>query len=220
MILKNEWNNIIGKEFEKEYYKNIRQFLIKEYKTKVIYPDKYNIFNALKMTDYFDVKVVILGQDPYHGANQAHGLSFSVLPGVPFPPSLRNIFIELTNDIKCDMPKNGCLEKWAQQGVLLLNAVLTVRASQPTSHSKIGWQNFTDEIIKELNQREKPVVFILWGNDARSKKSLITEKRHLVIESVHPSPLSAHRGFFGSKPFSKANAFLESQGIKPIDWTL
>lgn len=220
MIFNNDWDNIIGLEFQKDYFNKIRQSLIKEYKTHIIYPKKKNILNALKITSFSDAKVVILGQDPYHGPNQSHGLCFSVLPGVALPPSLRNIFKELSDDINCEIPKHGYLENWAKQGVLLLNTILTVRDSQPGSHNNIGWQYFTDEIIRKLNEREKPLVFILWGNNAKSKKSLITEKRHLIIESVHPSPLSASRGFFGSKPFSKANEFLKSQRITPIDWRL
>lgn len=218
MTLENDWDQIIGEEFNKEYYLKIKQFLTEEYETKLVYPDRYHIFTALKLTPYADVKVVILGQDPYHGPNQAHGLCFSVLQGVELPPSLKNIFKELISDMNCSMPTHGCLKGWAEQGVLLLNAVLTVGAAQASSHSNIGWQYFTDEIIRKLNQREEPIVFILWGNYARSKKSLITHKRHLILEAVHPSPLSAYRGFFGSKPFSKTNAFLQTIGKRPIDW--
>lgn len=220
MKLKNDWDEKIGKEFEKDYYLNIREFLKTEYKTYTIYPDMHNIFSALKLTPYSEVKVVILGQDPYHGPNQAHGLSFSVKPGIEIPPSLRNIYKELESDLGCTIPKHGYLESWAKQGVLLLNAVLTVRASQASSHSNIGWQWFTDAIIKSLNDRETPVVFILWGNYARSKKSIVTNKHHLILEAPHPSPLSAHRGFFGSKPFSKTNEFLEKNGIAKIDWQI
>lgn len=219
-ILHNTWNDIIGEEFEKDYYKSIRAFLKKEYKNLVIYPNMNDIFNALHFTDFNDVKVVILGQDPYHGPNQAHGLSFSVKPGVAIPPSLLNIYKELNTDLGCYIPNNGYLEKWAKQGVLLLNAVLTVRQGQASSHSKIGWQTFTDEIIRKLNIREEPVVFILWGNYAKSKKSIITKDKHYIIESVHPSPLSASKGFFGSKPFSKANKFLKSIGKVEIDWQI
>lgn len=220
MKLNNDWDNKIGQEFEKEYYQNIRQFLKKEYRTEIVYPDMYHIFSALQLTPYSEVKVVILGQDPYHGPNQAHGLSFSVKPGIDIPPSLQNIYKELRSDLGCAVPKHGYLESWANQGVLLLNAVLTVRASQASSHSKIGWQWFTDAIIKSLNEREDPVVFILWGNYARSKKSIINDKHHLILEAPHPSPLSAHRGFFGSKPFSKTNEFLQSIGKAPIDWQI
>ena len=219
-ILKNNWNNILNDEFSKEYYLNLRKFLVTEYKTKTIYPDMYDIFNALHYTDYPDVKVVILGQDPYHGVNQAHGLSFSVKPGIEPPPSLKNIFKELHDDLGFDIPKSGYLKKWADQGVLLLNTVLTVRAGAANSHKGKGWENFTDRIITSLNDSEKPIVFILWGNNAISKEKLITNKKHFILKSVHPSPLSAHRGFFGSKPFSKANSFLVSVGRDPIDWRL
>lgn len=219
-ILKNNWKNILNDEFSKEYYINLRQFLVTEYKTKIIYPNMYDIFNALHYTDYPDVKVVILGQDPYHGINQAHGLSFSVKPGIEPPPSLKNIFKELHNDLGFDIPKSGCLRKWADQGVLLLNTVLTVKAGAANSHKGKGWETFTDRIITSLNDSEKPIVFILWGNNAISKERLITNKKHFILKSVHPSPLSAHRGFFGSKPFSKANSFLISIGRKPIDWQL
>lgn len=220
MIIENDWHKEIGEEFEKDYYLKIREFLKNEYKTKIVYPNMYDIFNALKWTAYSDVKVAILGQDPYHGPGQAHGLSFSVLPGVDIPPSLVNIYKELNTDLDCYIPNHGCLEYWAKQGVLLLNAVLTVRAGEASSHGKIGWQIFTDEIINKLNKREDPIVFILWGNYARSKKKLITNKMHFIIEAPHPSPLSAHRGFFGSKCFSKTNTFLESVGKTPIDWQI
>ncbi|NLO96979.1 MAG: uracil-DNA glycosylase, partial [Peptococcaceae bacterium] len=191
-ILKNDWHELLGQEFNKEYYQKIRNFLINEYRTRIIYPDKYDIFNALHYTPYKDVKVVILGQDPYHGPNQAHGLSFSVKPGVPVPPSLLNIFKELHDDLGCYIPNNGYLKKWADQGVLLLNATLTVRAGQPNSHSHIGWDKFTDQVIRCLNDREDPVVFILWGKNAQAKLSIITNPRHYIIKSPHPSPLSAH----------------------------
>lgn len=219
-ILKNNWNLKIGDEFKKDYYLELRKFLVNEYKTKTIYPNMYDIFNALHYTDYDKVKVVILGQDPYHGPNQAHGLSFSVKPNVPIPPSLRNIYKELHDDLGCYIPNNGYLKKWADEGVLLLNTVLTVRAGLANSHKNKGWEQFTDNIIKVLNEREKPIVFILWGNNAISKKKLITNKNHLILQSVHPSPLSASRGFFGSKPFSKTNSFLESIGETPIDWQI
>lgn len=219
-ILKNDWNNLLFEEFTKGYYIKLRQFLISEYRSETVYPDMYDIYNALHYTAYKDVKVVILGQDPYHGPKQAHGLSFSVQPGVPAPPSLVNIFKELHDDLGCYIPNNGYLKKWADQGVLLLNASLTVRASQANSHSRIGWEKFTDRIIALLNEREDPVVFILWGKNAQSKQSLITNPRHYLIKSVHPSPLSAHAGFFGSKPFSKANQFLKSIGKEPIDWQI
>ena len=219
-IFKNDWEALLEPEMQKPYYRELRQFLIGEYRTHRIYPDMYAIFNALHYTAYEDVKVVILGQDPYHGPGQAHGLSFSVLPGVPAPPSLLNIFKELQDDLGCTMPNNGCLKPWAEQGVLLLNAVLTVREHQAASHQGRGWEQFTDHIIELLNQREKPLAFILWGSPARRKKSMITNPRHFIVESPHPSPLSAFRGFFGSKPFSRVNEFLKSTGQEPIDWQL
>lgn len=219
-ILKNDWNELLTDEFEKDYYKELRKILINEYKTKTIYPDMHDIFNALHFTPYNEVKVVILGQDPYHGPNQAHGLSFSVNPGVPAPPSLKNIYKELHTDLGCYIPNNGYLKKWADQGVLLLNTALTVRAGEANSHRKLGWEIFTDKIISVLNKRETPMVFILWGRNAQSKEPLITNPKHFIIKSVHPSPLSARRGFFGSKPFSKTNDFLESIGETPIDWQI
>ena len=216
-IFKNDWEALLEPEMQKPYYRELRQFLIGEYRTHRIYPDMYAIFNALHYTSYEDVKVVILGQDPYHGPGQAHGLSFSVLPGVPAPPSLLNIFKELQDDLGCTMPNNGCLKPWAEQGVLLLNAVLTVREHQAASHQGRGWEQFTDHIIELLNQREKPLAFILWGSPARRKKAMITNPRHFIVESPHPSPLSAFRGFFGSRPFSRVNEFLKSTGQEPID---
>lgn len=219
-ILKNDWQNLLGDEFKKEYYLKLRTFLINEYRTKTVYPNMYDIFNALHYTNYKDVKVLILGQDPYHGPNQAHGLSFSVKPGVPAPPSLVNIFKELNSDIGCYIPNNGYLKKWSDQGVMLLNTVLTVRAGQANSHRNIGWEQFTDKVISLLNDREDPIVFILWGRPAESKQNIINNLRHNIIKSVHPSPLSANRGFFGSKPFSKANQFLVSIGKEPIDWQI
>lgn len=219
-ILKNGWRDLLGDEFNKEYYLRLRDFLINEYRSKTIYPDVYDVYNALHYTDYGDVKVVILGQDPYHGSGQAHGLSFSVKPGVKPPPSLVNIFKELQNDLGCYIPNNGYLKKWADQGVLLLNASLTVRAGQANSHSNIGWEQFTGRVISLLNARKEPVVFILWGRNAQSKQSLITESHHYILKSVHPSPLSAYGGFFGSKPFSKANNFLVSRSKVPIDWQI
>ena len=219
-IFKNNWASLLDEELEKDYYKQIRKFLIEEYKTKVIYPDMYDIFNALHLTDYPDVKAVILGQDPYHGPNQAHGLSFSVKPEVRIPPSLVNIYKELKDDLGCYIPNNGYLTKWAEEGVLLLNVALTVRKGEANSHKGIGWGIFTDRVISLLNEREDPIVFILWGNNARSKTKLITNDWHYIIESVHPSPLSARRGFFGSKPFSKTNNFLKSIGKDPIDWQI
>lgn len=219
-ILKNDWKNYLSSEFEKDYYKNLRSFLKNEYNSTVIYPNMYDIFNALHFTSYADTKVVILGQDPYHGPNQAHGLSFSVNPGVKTPPSLLNIYKELHSDLNCYIPNNGYLKKWADQGVLLLNTVLTVRAGEANSHKNKGWEEFTTQVIKALNKKETPVVFILWGNNAISKESLITNPKHFIIKSVHPSPLSASRGFFGSRPFSKTNEFLISTNQKPIDWQI
>lgn len=219
-ILKNDWKDYLASEFESDYYLNLRKFLVSEYNSKVIYPNMYDIFNALHYTSYKDTKVVILGQDPYHGPNQAHGLSFSVNPGVKTPPSLVNIYKELHTDLGCYIPNNGYLKKWADQGVLLLNTVLTVREGEANSHKNKGWEHFTTKIIKVLNQKDTPVVFILWGNNAISKESLITNPKHFIIKSVHPSPLSASRGFFGSKPFSKANDFLISTNQKPIDWQI
>ena len=219
-ILKNNWNTVLKDEFDKDYYQKLRQFLLEEYKSKTIYPNAADIFNALHFTDYNDVKVVILGQDPYHGPNQAHGLSFSVKPGIQPPPSLRNIYKELHTDLGCSIPNNGYLKKWADQGVLLLNTVLTVRAGEANSHKNKGWEVFTDKIISKLNERKDPIVFILWGNNAISKKKLITNPQHYIIQSVHPSPLSATRGFFGSKPFSKTNEFLKSINKQEIDWQI
>lgn len=219
-ILINDWHPLLMDEFEKDYYKELRSFLIQEYKTNVTFPDKYAIFNALHYTEFKNVKAVILGQDPYHGPNQAHGLSFSVKPDVPLPPSLVNIFKELRDDLGCTIPNNGYLKKWSDQGVLLLNSVLTVRSGQANSHMNMGWEHFTDKIISLLNSRKDPIVFILWGKNAQSKLPLISNPEHYIIQSVHPSPLSAHRGFFGSKPFSKTNDFLLSIGKDPIDWQI
>ena len=219
-ILKNDWNELLKDEFSKDYYLSLREFLKNEYTAKIIYPDKYDIFNALHYTSYKDVKVVILGQDPYHGPNQAHGLSFSVSPGVKIPPSLLNIYKELNSDLGCYIPNNGYLKKWADQGVLLLNTSLTVRAGEANSHKNKGWEIFTDKIISLINEKTDPVVFLLWGNNAINKKKLITNKQHLILSSTHPSPLSASRGFFGSKPFSKINKFLISVNKAPIDWQI
>ena len=221
-IFKNDWAELLEPEMQKDYYLELREFLKYEYLQSGarIYPDMYAIFNALHYTSYADTKVVILGQDPYHESGQAHGLSFSVLPGVQPPPSLLNIFKELQADLGCRIPNNGCLEPWARQGVLLLNTVLTVREHQAASHQNKGWEEFTDHIIALLNQREKPIAFILWGSPARRKKSMIKGAQHFIVESPHPSPLSAHRGFFGSRPFSQVNKFLESTGQQPIDWQL
>lgn len=219
--LGNEWDNLLADEFKKDYYTNLRKILIKEYKTQTIYPDMYDLFNALKYTSYSDVKAVIIGQDPYHGAGQAHGLSFSVKKGVMPPPSLKNIFKEIQSDLGIDNSgKHGELTSWAKSGVLLLNAVLSVREATPNSHKNIGWEQFTDKIISLLNERETPVVFILWGANAKAKANLITNKRHLILTAAHPSPLSAHNGFFGCKHFSKTNEFLASNNIVPIDWSI
>lgn len=219
-IIGNDWDDILGSEFDKEYYQNLRKFLDNEYSKHTIYPIPQNIYAALKLTSYKDTKVVILGQDPYHEENQAHGLSFSVNKGVDIPPSLQNIYKELHDDLKCEIPNHGYLVSWAKQGVLLLNAVLTVRSHMANSHKGKGWEILTDKIIQELNEKDEPVVFILWGANARSKKQYITNSKHLILESVHPSPLSAYNGFFGSKPFSKTNKFLMENNIKPIDWQI
>ena len=216
----NDWMELLKDQFEMDYYKNLRTFLVHEYSSATVYPDKYDIFNALNYTTYNDVKVVILGQDPYHGPKQAHGLSFSVKPGVPAPPSLVNIYKELRDDLGCTIPNNGYLKKWADQGVLLLNTSLTVRAAEANSHRNKGWEIFTDAVISILNKREKPIVFIFWGSNAISKEKLITNTAHYIIKSPHPSPLSAHRGFLGSKPFSKTNSFLQSHGEEVIDWQI
>lgn len=219
-IFSNDWQEILGEEFGKSYYLELREFLKEEYAKEMIYPVKEDIWNAFEHTAYRDVKAVILGQDPYHGENQAHGLSFSVQPGIAHPPSLRNIFKELESDIGCPKPVDGTLTKWADQGVLMLNTVLTVRQGQAHSHQKKGWESFTDEVIRKLSAREEPVIFILWGKPAQMKKRLIDTERHHIIEAPHPSPLSAHRGFFGSKPFSKVNKLLQSRGEAPIDFCL
>ena len=216
----NEWDELLADEFKKPYYLELRQFLKKEYGSRTIYPDMYHIFNALQSTSYSDVKVVILGQDPYHGPGQAHGLCFSVQPGVQAPPSLVNIFRELHDDVGIPVPITGCLTPWTKQGVLLLNTVLTVRQGQPNSHKGMGWENFTDRVIELLDKRETPMVFMLWGANAGAKTALLHNPKHLVLKTVHPSPLSAHRGFFGCRHFSKANAFLAENGMTPVDWRL
>lgn len=218
--LKNDWKELLKNDFTEPYYIKLREFLISEYKSTTIFPDMHDIFNALHYTSYKDVKVVILGQDPYHGPNQAHGLSFSVKPGVPIPPSLLNIYKELKTDLGCYIPNNGYLKKWADEGILLLNTSLTVKAHMANSHKGKGWEILTDKIISLLNDREDPVVFILWGNNAIAKEKLITNPNHYIIKSVHPSPLSASRGFLGSKPFSKCNEFLKSINKTPIDWQI
>lgn len=218
--LGNSWDGILSEEFRSDWYMKLREFLKYEYSHYRVYPNMYDIFNALKLTDLPDVKAVILGQDPYHGPGQAHGLCFSVREGVEPPPSLKNIFSELNADLGLPIPQSGELTKWAHEGVLLLNTTLTVREGRPNSHKGQGWELLTDSVIRKLNERMKPVVFILWGAHARAKKQFITSPQHLVLESAHPSPLSAYNGFFGSRPFSKANAFLERNGIAPIDWSL
>lgn len=217
----NEWDELLKDEFEKEYYQKLRKILIHEYKTQTIYPDMYDIFNALRYTSYSDVKAVIIGQDPYHGPNQAHGLCFSVLKGVEPPPSLKNIFKEIKSETGIDNTgKHGELTKWAESGVLLLNTVLTVRQAQANSHKGIGWEKFTDRVISLLNEREKPIVFLLWGGNARAKASLITNKKHLILQCAHPSPLSAYNGFFNCGHFNQTNSFLKENGIEPIDWSI
>lgn len=218
--LGNDWDELLKEEFEKDYYLNLRSFLVNEYKSKHIFPDMYDIFNALKYTEYKNVKAVILGQDPYHGFGQAHGLCFSVKKGVKKPPSLVNIFKELKSDLGIDEPTHGELTHWAKQGVLLLNTTLTVREAAPASHKGKGWEIFTDRIIELLNKRDKPIVFILWGSNARSKTSLITNPIHKVLETVHPSPLSAYGGFFGCKHFSQTNEFLKNNNLGEIDWKI
>lgn len=220
MHIGNEWDALLADEIKKDYYLRLREFLKQEYSTHRIYPPMNDIFNALRRTSYSDVKAVILGQDPYHGAGQAHGMCFSVKKGTPPPPSLQNIFKELKSDLGIDPPDHGELTAWADSGVLLLNTVLTVREGQANSHKGMGWEQFTDRIIELLNQREKPMVFLLWGGNARSKARLITNPNHLVLQCAHPSPLSAYNGFFGCRHFSKTNEFLEQHGIVPINWKL
>lgn len=219
-ILINDWKEALEREFEKPYYKELRQFLIQEYKTKQVFPPMHDIFNALHYTPLSKVKVMILGQDPYHDVNQAHGLCFSVLPGQQPPPSLQNIYKELQEDLGCPVPNHGYLKKWADQGVLLLNTVLTVRAHQANSHQNKGWEQFTDAVIEAVNRQQRPVVYLLWGKPAQSKKPMLTNPSHLILQAPHPSPLSAYRGFFGSRPFSRANDFLEKNGAGSIDWCI
>lgn len=220
MFISNDWEEVLNHEFDQPYMHELFKQLQKEYENEVVYPPKNEVFRAFQLTPYSEIKVVILGQDPYHGPHQANGLSFSVEAGTKFPPSLRNIFNELVEDIKCEYPSNGDLSSWAKQGVLLLNTTLTVRESQPMSHTGMGWEQFTDVVLSEINQKSTPVVFILWGKHAQSKKKLIDQSKHFVIESAHPSPLSARRGFFGSHPFSKTNTFLILKGLTPINWSL
>lgn len=216
----NDWDKLLRESFESDWYQELRQFLIDEYTNETIYPDMYDLYNAIRTTSYENTKVVIIGQDPYHGPGQAHGYCFSVKPGVQLPPSLKNIFQEINNDLGIKTPNNGCLIPWAEQGVLLLNAILTVRKSSPLSHKGRGWERLTDKIISLLNDREDPVIFLLWGAPARAKKSLITNQRHYVLEAPHPSPLSAYAGFFGCKHFSKTNSLLALLGKQQIDWQI
>ena len=216
----NSWDEILKDEFSEPYYLKLREFLKSEYSSQTIYPPMYDIFNAFKLTDYNDVKIVILGQDPYHGEGEAHGLAFSVKPGVAIPPSLRNMYKELNTSLGLYIPNNGYLEKWARQGVLLLNTALTVRKDTPNSHRNVGWEIFTDKVIKLLNKRQKPVIFLLWGNNAKSKSMLIDRTKHVVLTSVHPSPLSASRGFFGCNHFKTANELLTKMGSSPVDWQI
>ena len=220
MVDLGDWNELLAPLFADERYLKIRKFLIDEYNHYTVYPDMYDLFNCFRYTPFEKVKVVLLGQDPYHNYGQAHGLCFSVKPGVEVPPSLMNIYTELHDDLGCYIPNNGYLVKWASQGVLMLNTVLTVRAHQANSHRDIGWEQFTDAAIKAVNALDRPVVFILWGRPAQMKKSMLNNPKHLILEAPHPSPLSAFRGFFGSKPFSKTNDFLKANGIEPIDWQI
>ena len=218
--IEESWKQHLAPEFEKDYFIRLTEFVRSEYQTATIYPPGRFIFNAFNLCPFDKVKVVIIGQDPYHGPGQAHGLCFSVQPGVQPPPSLQNIFKELQSDLGIVPPKDGTLTKWAERGVLMLNTTLTVRRGQANSHKNLGWTTFTDHIIEKLNEHEQPIVFLLWGGNARSKKKLITAPQHLVLESVHPSPLSAYNGFFGCKHFSKANAFLREHGLPEIDWSI
>ena len=219
-MIENDWLPAVGGEFKKPYYAQLYQFVKEEYNTRVIYPPAEDIFNALHLTPLSQVKVLILGQDPYHNEGQAHGLCFSVKPEVEIPPSLENIYKELQSDLGCYIPNNGYLVKWAQQGVLMLNTVLTVRAHQANSHQGRGWEQFTDAIIQAVNAQDRPIVYMLWGRPAQSKIPMLNNPRHLILKAPHPSPLSAYRGFFGCKHFSQANAFLEKNGIEPIDWQI
>ena len=215
-----DWLEALKDEFKKDYYKQLFEKVNEEYRTRLIFPPANDIFNAFHLTPLKDVKVVILGQDPYHNENQAHGLSFSVKPEVEIPPSLVNIYKELQDDLGCTIPGHGYLVKWAKQGVLMLNTVLTVRAHQANSHRGIGWEEFTDAAIRVLNTQDRPIVFILWGRPAQMKKAMLNNPKHLILEAPHPSPLSSYRGFFGSRPFSKTNQFLEANGVEPIDWQI
>lgn len=219
-MITNHWLPALKPEFSKEYYRKLYAIVRQEYETRQIFPAAEDVFNAFGLTDLDQVKVVILGQDPYHEPGQAHGLSFSVKPGVDIPPSLQNIYKELQDDLGCHIPNNGYLKKWAEQGVLLLNTVLTVRAHAANSHRGIGWEQFTDAAIRALNTQDRPMVFILWGRPAQTKAVMLTNPQHLILKAPHPSPLSAYRGFFGSKPFSQTNRFLEKNGLTPIDWQI
>ena len=216
----NDWLDAISSEFKKPYYRDLYNFVKDEYSRTVVYPPANDIFNAFHFTPLSKVKVLILGQDPYHNVNQAHGLSFSVKPGEDIPPSLQNIYKELNEDLGCYIPNNGYLEKWAREGVLLLNTVLTVRAHQANSHQGRGWEQFTDAVINEVNEQDRPIVYMLWGRPAQSKAPMLTNPKHLILKAPHPSPLSAYRGFFGCKHFSMANEFLEKNGVEPIDWQI
>ena len=216
----NDWLDAISSEFIKPYYRDLYNFVKDEYSRTVVYPPADDIFNAFHFTPLSKVKVLILGQDPYHNVNQAHGLSFSVKPGEDIPPSLQNIYKELNEDLGCYIPNNGYLEKWAREGVLLLNTVLTVRAHQANSHQGRGWEQFTDAVINAVNEQDRPIVYMLWGRPAQSKAPMLTNPKHLILKAPHPSPLSAYRGFFGCKHFSMANEFLEKNGVEPIDWQI
>ena len=220
ITLPNDWNEAVGEELAKPYFRKLQQFVAEERARHTVYPPENDVFNALKFSPYAKTNVLLLGQDPYHNVGQAHGLCFSVLPGIEAPPSLVNIYKELKTDVGFTIPNNGYLAHWAEQGILMLNAVLTVRAHTPTSHAKHGWETFTDAIIKKVSDKSEPVVFVLWGAYAQKKIALIDTARHTIVQSVHPSPLSARNGFFGSKPFSQINAALESNGKPPIDWQL
>lgn len=218
--INNDWLDALREEFRKPYYAQLHKKVLEEYRTHVIFPPADDIFNAFHLTPLRNVKVVILGQDPYHNVGQAHGLCFSVKPDVEIPPSLVNIYKELQDDIGCTIPNHGYLTKWAEQGVLMLNTVLTVRAHQANSHHGIGWEEFTDAAIRAVNAQDRPIVYILWGRPAQAKKAMLNNPKHLILEAPHPSPLSAYRGFFGSKPFSQTNEFLKANGVEPIDWQI
>ena len=220
VFLTEKWDEVLNEEYKKDYFKKLISYIRHEYNTNIVYPQAMDVFNAFKYTDYDQIKIVIIGQDPYHGEGEAHGLSFSVKKGIKKPPSLQNIFKELNTDLGCNIPESGCLEKWTQEGVMLLNSILTVEKDKPLSHKKYDWEKFTNAVISKINEKNVPVVFILWGNYARSKKTLITNPIHYIIESPHPSPFSAYNGFFGSRPFSKANKYLTSKKISPVNFNL